>query len=187
MSKEEIGNFIREAASSGESCHFPRWEDFPEVDLYMDQVIELVNGYLSEFMPFSGETVQLTPAMVNNYVKSKTVPPPVKKRYSRRHLAYIIMVCILKQSFNIATIQKIIRCSDAEERIRDMYNTFAEIQENTLRKSTADIEAVVGSGSGGSMSEFILRLVSLVNIYKNLAERLVYEDSRPKLIKRAEN
>lgn len=45
----------------------PRWEDLPEIDLYMDQVIALMRKYLSIF-DTDGEKL-LTPAMINNYVK----------------------------------------------------------------------------------------------------------------------
>lgn len=65
----------------------------------------MVNNYLSEFMPFS-ENISITPAMINNYVKSKIIPSPVKKRYSRVHIAYIIIVCVLKQTFSFAVIQR---------------------------------------------------------------------------------
>lgn len=176
MNKKEIVEFADKLTS--EAYHFPRWQDFPTVDLYMDQVIELVNNYLSEFMSFS-ENISITPAMINNYVKSKIIPSPVKKRYSRVHIAYIIMVCVLKQTFSFAVIQKIIHADDSEENIIKLYDTFAQIQEIAMKNSIDNIKNAIVNDN----EEFIMSILSSVNIYKNLAERIVYENSKPKVIK----
>ena len=175
MNKNEAVEFINKI--TGEVKRFPRWEDFPVVDLYMDQVIELVNNYLAEFMPFA-ENISITPAMINNYVKSKIIPSPVKKRYSRIHIAYIIIVCILKQTFSFAIIQKIIHADDSEENIIKLYNTFAQTQEIAMKTSIENISNTASDGSG----EFVMSLLSSVNIYKNLAECIVRESGNPKVI-----
>ena len=31
-----------------ENFHIPRWEELPNVDLYMDQILTFINGSLSE-------------------------------------------------------------------------------------------------------------------------------------------
>ena len=65
--------------------HMPRWEELPEIDLYMDQVIAIAEKYLR---PITAEGDNLlTQAMINNYVKNGIVPPPIKKRYGREHMA----------------------------------------------------------------------------------------------------
>ncbi len=88
------------------SAHLPKYEDLPDIDLYMDQVISLMEKYLG--LGLSSEGRQLTPAMVNNYVKMKAMPPPVKKRYTRSHLVYLLVICTLKQVVPIASIRDII-------------------------------------------------------------------------------
>ena len=75
-----------------EEYRLPEWEDLPALPLYMDQVIYLMNRYLSP-LPREAEQKAVTPAMINNYVKLGIIPRPVKKRYSRVHLAFLIMVC----------------------------------------------------------------------------------------------
>ena len=32
-----------------EDFHCPRWEELPQMDLYMDQLVTLLNGYLTPF------------------------------------------------------------------------------------------------------------------------------------------
>ena len=72
----------------------PKYEDLPDLELYMDQVINLVERYLGS--SFSRDGKGLTAAMVNNYVKMKVLPPPVRKRYTRSHLVYLLVLCTLK-------------------------------------------------------------------------------------------
>lgn len=48
----------------------PRWRQLPEVDLYMDQVLLLMEKYLRSA---TGEQV-VTSAMINNYVKMGALP-----------------------------------------------------------------------------------------------------------------
>ena len=75
--------------------HLPRWEELPNFDLYMDQVITLIEGYL--YILSDGKENVLTSAMINNYVKQKLVPKAEKKRYNRMHMAYLIAITVLKQ------------------------------------------------------------------------------------------
>ena len=88
------------------SLHVSRYSELPRLELYLDQLLTLVQDELS-FMSVPGETV-LTGSMVNNYVKLKLVPAPVKKRYSRTHVAYLVFVCSLKRVFSIAQVQQLI-------------------------------------------------------------------------------
>ena len=102
----------------------PTWEALPALDLYMDQVVALVNGYL-DFLPREvGMDTVVTAAAVNNYVRKKIMPPPVKKRYSRIHLAYLLMICSLKHCVSISYIQQMIPLTLSEQQIHDIYNTF---------------------------------------------------------------
>ena len=64
----------------------PAWNALPALPLYMDQVVLLLNQYLTLLPEQAGEK-QVTPAMINNYVKLKIIPPAIKKRYTRIQLA----------------------------------------------------------------------------------------------------
>ena len=58
----------------------PTWAELPALELYMDQVIALVNNYLGFLPKEVGMDAVVTAAAVNNYVRKKIIPPPVKKR-----------------------------------------------------------------------------------------------------------
>ena len=58
----------------------PSWEQFPALELYMDQVTSLLTEYLSFLPKEEGADSVVTAAAINNYVRKKIMPPPVKKR-----------------------------------------------------------------------------------------------------------
>lgn len=103
----------------------PLWEDIPDLGLYMEQVIVLLRKYLDYLPPELKEEQFITAATINNYVRKKIMPEPVKKRYYRTHLAYLLIICTLKQSLSIATLQALIPANLTEDEVRDVYTAFA--------------------------------------------------------------
>lgn len=109
----------------------PLWEELPSLDLYMDQVVALINGYLGFLPKEVGMDAVVTAAAINNYVRKKVVPAPVKKRYSRIHLAYLLMICSLKQSVSISYIQQMIPVTLSEAQVRAVYDQFVKQHRET--------------------------------------------------------
>ncbi|NLC96549.1 MAG: DUF1836 domain-containing protein [Erysipelotrichaceae bacterium] len=111
--------------------HLPRWDELPDVDLYKDQIITLVERYLS---PLNIKTDTLiTPSIINNYVKLNVVPKPNKKKqYSRVHLAYFIVVSALKQIMNINDVKFGIEYETSLHTEEEAYNRFADALEKSL-------------------------------------------------------
>lgn len=73
------------------------WDDFPDIDLYMDQLI----NYMPRQQIASITEDRLTPAMVNNYIKAGLLERANGKRYSREHLAELTIICLLKQIISV--------------------------------------------------------------------------------------
>lgn len=115
------------------SVHLPRWHELPDFDLYMDQVVTIVNHELS-FLQAGEEDTILTPAMVNNYVKLKLMPKPVKKRYTRVHLAYLIIIVLLKPVLSISDIRYgiVLQVSAFKGRHQPAYDLYCKQQEKCL-------------------------------------------------------
>ena len=103
-----------------ENFSLPSWESLPDMELYMDQVISLVNRYLNLIPPDEKDPV-ITASAVNNYVRLQMMPAPERKRYGRKHMACVIMICVLKQSLSLAEIQRILPQEMTEEKIRQVY------------------------------------------------------------------
>lgn len=102
------------------AVQLPRYERLPSIGLYKDQVLELLNGYIS---PFYMVEKPVTDTMVNNYVKLKVIAPPVKKRYNRFQLAQLIMTCLLKKVLSIAEIRQLLGGQE-EEKLSQLYDCF---------------------------------------------------------------
>lgn len=107
----------------------PYWNELPEIDLYIDQVTSLVNRYLSDFA--TGSKGALTSTMVNNYVKAKIIPSPVKKKYNRDTVAMLFVVVTLKSLFNIQEIGELIHATILEHDVNEAY----DIYRNTLEQA----------------------------------------------------
>lgn len=99
----------------------PAWTDFPDIELYMDQVLSLMARYLGAGQD---DEKPLTASMVNNYVKIGLVPAPAKKRYIREHLAYLLFVCMLKPVMPLASIQSMLDRELAELSVEEFYEKF---------------------------------------------------------------
>lgn len=118
------------------------WERLPELDLYMDQVITLMDKQLK---PFTGrDDKPLTPSMINNYVKDGVLPRPEKKKYSREHLAMLMMICILKPVLSLPEIHEVIRNLLDGHEVEELYPIFAEKQQRTIQEVAQRIETMSG-------------------------------------------
>ena len=57
---------------------FPRWDELPVLDLYLDQVLLYVNKVCKP--AFTASDKGLTASMINNYVKHAYLEKPLKKK-----------------------------------------------------------------------------------------------------------
>ena len=85
----------------------PRWDELPNIDLYMDQVIAFIHSGLGKFFNQIGLPA-LTKSMINNYVKARIIDPPVNKKYGKLSMAMIVVVYILKSCYSTEEIRKLI-------------------------------------------------------------------------------
>lgn len=104
----------------------PNWEEIPDLGLYMEQVVTLLRQYLTHTPPELQDEQLVTAAIINNYVRMKIMPMPLKKKYYRTHIAYLIMICTLKQSLSISVIQRLIPSSMSDEELKALYSSYVE-------------------------------------------------------------
>ena len=119
-----VANELKQWQSYWEHYRMPTWEEIPNFGLYMEQVIILMKEYLEYIPSGSKEDQVITAAAVNNYVRNKVMPEPQKKKYYRIHIAYLIMICSLKQSLSIAMLQKLIPVNISEEEVQRIYCAY---------------------------------------------------------------
>lgn len=147
--------------------HIPRWNELPEFDLYMDQVIGLAEKHLSSL--YIDKKAMLTPSMINNYVKSGVLPPPKNKKYNRTHLAILMIVCAMKPVMEISSISDIIGRSTASGDMENVLDEFARMYESEIRASIKKARLTVEA----SHHEEILSFIAIENTLKANAARIV--------------
>ncbi|MCL1913712.1 MAG: DUF1836 domain-containing protein [Eubacteriaceae bacterium] len=76
------------------------WELIPDIELYMDQLL----GYMGNQLLDAGPDSRVTPAMVNNYIRSGIMPRANKKKYSKEHIAKLTTICVMKQVLPVADL-----------------------------------------------------------------------------------
>lgn len=107
-----------------ERYRLPSWEEIPDIGLYMEQVVVILKQYLDYLPPELKEEQFITAATINNYVRTKIMPMPVRKRYYRVHIAYLILICSLKQGLSLSLIQKLIPPTMTEEELHAAYSAY---------------------------------------------------------------
>ncbi len=146
----------------------PLYDDLPEIELYLDQVLEFVNGTCGHLF---GKAV-LTRGMVNNYVKQKVMPAPLRKRYSKDHLAYLIAISVLKSVLNIQDVSKGIEEAVKLRGVAGAYDSFIGYAHDGLDKCMALLngEAVQMEVLESESLQFSLRAIMLAFAAKLVAD-----------------
>ena len=145
---EVIAQRLAQWMDSLSQFDLPDWDSLPQLDLYMDQVILLLRRYLTPLDP-GGDERSITASIINNYVRMKVIPPPLKKKYSRVHLAYLVIICTLKQSLSISCIQRLLPEDRSEEAVRQFYDGFVR----QYRRSTAFLRRLLLTGGVPALAE----------------------------------
>lgn len=108
----------------------PHYQELPSIDLYMDQVIDQVNQFL---VPLTNTAI--TKSMINSYVKNGLVARPVKKRYSRDHIATILVISILKQILSLDSVAGAIKIALTLKPLAKAYDQFITVVNSELKKA----------------------------------------------------
>jgi len=103
---------------------YPKWEDIPNIDLYLDQVLLYVNQVCAPISPDKDKG--LTASMVNNYVKHGYLTKPDKKKYQRRQIARLIAITTLKSVFSIQEIAQTLNTLQTQASSDQLYDAFVD-------------------------------------------------------------
>ena len=112
--------------------HIPRWNELPDIDLYLDQVVNYIEKYIGQYNVNKEDKI-ITKTMINNYVKHGIMPAPEKKKYSKSHIAYLIVICVLKQVYSISDIGKLISLTIQYFELSKAYNRFCANLEVSIK------------------------------------------------------
>ena len=137
--------------------HIPRWSEIPNLDLYLDQTVTLLEKTLKNFICNKDDRI-ITKTMINNYVKQGLIRPPQKKKYNKIHVATLIVICILKQLYSISDIFELMNLAIKTARFTTAYDEFCNAIERAISYTFDGIEYKIPNDI--SSEEFLLQSVA---------------------------
>lgn len=170
--------------------HLPDWDSIPDLGLYMDQVVVLLVQYLG-FIPSipGGKESFVTSSAINNYVRLKIMPAPVKRKYYRVHIAFLIMIFTLKQGISINGLQQLLPSTADEEEIKNFYTSYVERLQEVGNFYTAQTRAAVQDildpqvTDEGVVENVIIQSILQSGFSRIMAEKLLHlQDADPERV-----
>lgn len=154
--------------------HIPRWNELPNIDLYLDQVVNLINSTLSPYIFLNNdekkENVQvLTKTMINNYVKNNLIEAPEKKLYSKIQLAKLFVICILKQVYSMNDIKTLISIALENTTAEEKYNSFCDLFEECLRCTFNQKDFIDNNADNSHLLKYVLLSCSYKIYVQNIS------------------
>ena len=107
--------------------HLPRYQEIPDVGLYLEQAAKYISGAVSPL----GD-IPLTGSMISNYVKKGLIASPVKKQYSRDQIAYLIFIAICKSVLSLDALDAFLRLQRQSYPLQRAYDYFVREFESLL-------------------------------------------------------
>jgi len=105
----------------------PRYSGIPDVGLYLEQVVKYIDQQLAPL-----GVPALTGSMVSNYVKKDLISSPVKKRYDRDQIVYLMFIALAKSIMSLDDVAEFIRLQERTYTTEVAYNYFCMELENML-------------------------------------------------------
>lgn len=150
----------------------PRFEELPDLGLYMDQVTGYLNRHLAPLAP-AGEEAPLTPSMINNYVKNGHIDRPTQKKYSREQLAALYMLCSLKSNLSIPDAAALVCFLSEEDGAPAAYDGFVATQKTVADEVAATLAALSDDPSDKEVTALAHTLIQRACAERLAAEALI--------------
>ena len=188
MNNFDIDNYINSQKSSTNI----NLDDFPEIDLYMDQVIQLFESKLNYTKRNEDDKI-LTKTMINNYAKGNLLMKIKNKKYTKEHMILIGLIYNLKGALSLTDIKTMFDpiiesfSKDEDYPLYDIYESFLKIYDSNLENldiSSTNISNHVNEliknkdeRLGDFEEKFLLvcAFVSMSNLYRRMSEKIIDE------------
>ena len=163
-------------AESFRDFHLPRYQEIPDVGLYLEQAAKYIGNCLSPL----GDTA-LTRSMIRKKKKKGLIASPVKKQYGRDQIAYLIFIAISKSVLSLDALAAFLKIQQQTYPLERAYDYFVREFENLLMftfelSDTADIFPETSSDGKRLLYTCIIAAVQKVYLEKYL-EALAEENT----------
>lgn len=181
MTRDELIDIAVDATNDAEL----KSKEIPAIDLYVDQIINLISGKLAEGSErYRGR--QLTKTMINNYSKDGIIMPVKGKKYTREQVIQILYIYSLKNTLSIGEIKRLLYgayeiANFGSDELTALYDSHEEIKSETreyaMRLLNDDIidNLSLDPSDDADYISIICALVSMSAHLKNIAQALIDE------------
>jgi hypothetical protein len=169
-------------------------EEIPDLDLYMDQVIQLFENKYAPSKRYPEDKI-LTKTMINNYAKGQLFYPIKNKKYSKNHFLLISLIYQMKGTLTINDVKQTLhllnsKITEEDFDLQQLYSSYLELTEantETFKKDVVNHEEEVNqlvSKLQDEDEDYLKQLLlvavftNMSNFYRRAAERIVDEIGR---------
>ncbi len=168
---------IENYAKSLNNYSIVSYEQMPDIELYMDQVMTFMERNLDSLFQNDVDKI-LTPSMINNYVKDGIIKRPKHKKYNREHLCSLLMLCMFKQVLPISLCKTLLTDTNGDTD-KYKYNLFFilqnEIMRKTSQKTIANIKSITEEDKNQEeeLKKLAMKLVIEANILSTFSKKIL--------------
>ena len=192
MSEKINSNYIKELAKEMSKSSYISYEELPQYDLFLSQVIDYLNDkFIDE---------RFTSNIVQNYTKSEAITKPEdgkKRGYTKTHLIQLVLLSYMRPILTTEEIKKVFRLAfnEINDRSDDIlsweetYKTFVQIQkesfenyivtslpnDNKLDELIKNFELKDKDKEKIKIFLLVLSLVAEASVIKKLVQKIVKE------------
>ena len=143
MDNKELYNIAKDAVNDAEL----RSTDIPPIDLYVDQILNLVSERLSRGSERYYDK-QLTKTMINNYSKDGLITPVKGKKYNKEQILQMLTVYTLKGTLSIGEIKRLLQGAYAVdgfdgEGLTKLYDRHLDIKDANREYVMESLEGIL--------------------------------------------
>ncbi|MBQ3503411.1 MAG: DUF1836 domain-containing protein [Oscillospiraceae bacterium] len=153
-------------SQSIQDFHLPRYNQIPNVGLYLDQVTKYICEYLAPLQENA-----ITGSMISNYVKKGLLSNPVKKQYSRDQIAYLMFIALAKSVLSLDSLTLLIRLQQRTYSTERAYEYLCNEFENILQHVFGLKQDIDTVGIDSTDEKFMLRATIITIAHKIYLEK----------------
>jgi hypothetical protein len=164
----------------------------PDIDLYIDQVIQLFENNLDHVKRNPTDKI-LTKTMINNYSKDKLLFQNKNKKYSKNHILLMILIYDLKQTLSIADIKRLftpmtetLSENESEFNLNSIYDEYLLLKQNEIDREKELLNSILNEVNNLCEKDTIknyedykklllitLTLLNSASLNKRIAEKII--------------
>lgn len=140
----------------------PRYEEIPNVGLYLEQTAKYINEYIAPL-----QEAEITGSMISNYVKKKLVANPIKKQYNRDQIASLLFISLMKSVLSLDNLGTLLALQEEECHNSQLaYNYFCTELEQILRCVFGSEDSIDVLPSGATQAQMLLHNANITVAHK---------------------